>query len=102
MPVEMDDIKRRRQLREQQRQARQRQQRMLTIKLLIALIVLIGVGVTILSVAARRDQEPVRNPTETAAPGQTESQQEEVLRKPKRNPRRKKIKRSLPLPRQVT
>ena len=71
MPVEMDEIKRRRQQREQQRQARLRQQRMLTIKLLIALAALIGVGVTILSVAAKRDQAPAQDPTGTVAPTQT-------------------------------
>ena len=92
MPVDMDEMKRRRQLREQQRQARQRQQRMLTIKLLIALVVLIGVSVTILSVAAKREKEPVQNPTGTAAPTQTESQQEETPQETEKKPQEQEDK----------
>ena len=68
--MEMDDIKQRRQQREQQRQARLRQQRMLTVKLLIALAVLIGVAITIFVVASGKEQTPP--PQSTQPPVQTQ------------------------------
>jgi len=65
--LEMDDFKQRRQAREQQRQRRLRQQQMLTVKLVIALVVLIGVAVTIFMVSRGRDLNPSQ-PEGTVAP----------------------------------
>ena len=60
--MEMDDFRQRKLLREQQKQERLRQQRRLTIKLLIALAVLIGVAITIFTMA--KDRVPEATPPE--------------------------------------
>lgn len=72
--MEMDDFKQRRLEREQQRQARLRQQKSLTVKLLAALIVLIGVAITITVVASKRNAQPPQPEGTTAStetPGTT-------------------------------
>ena len=68
--MEMDDFSQRKLLREQQKQERLRQQRSLTIKLLIALVVLIGIAITIFTMA--KDKNPETPATEPTT-GSTES-----------------------------
>ena len=68
--MEMDDFSQRKLLREQQKQERLRQQRSLTIKLLIALVVLIGIAITIFTMAKGKNPE---TPATEATIGSTES-----------------------------
>ena len=69
--MEMDDMNQRRMLRQEQKQARLRQQRSLTVKLIVALVVLIGVAITIFTVSKNRDTQAPR-PEDTTPPTQTE------------------------------
>lgn len=66
--MEMDDFSQRKLLREQQRQERLRQQRSLTVKLLVALVVLIGVAIAIFTTAQNRKSEA---PAEEGTAGTT-------------------------------
>ena len=66
--MEMDDFSQRKLLREQQRQERLRQQRSLTVKLLVALVVLIGVAIAIFTMAQNRKSEA---PAEEGTAGTT-------------------------------